>query len=182
MKHAGGGSTAFLRRRRSATRSRFARVHLKQKCTLPDMRGNRNLHSSVSWPKFGTLFAFSAYMLLRSDSPIRGGRPGKNQTFSGISQIVGLRERGRRFVRSHGWPETILIIIGIVAVLTVLGSIFIAAGTTPAKLYVDGNVAPVDSELFLNSLSNLVNAPLDQGGTVTILNNGDEFLPALIDA
>src|SRR5262245_13029728 len=115
-------------------------------------------------------------MALRSHLEIRGVRPGKNHTFSGISQIAGLRERGRRFVRSHGWPETILIIIGIVAVLTVLGAIFIAAGTTPAKLYVDGNVAAVDSELFLNSLSNLVNAPLDHGGTVAVLDNGDEFL------
>src|SRR4030095_17208692 len=103
-------------------------------------------------------------MLLRSHSPIHDVRPGKNQTFSGIAQIVGFRELGRCFVRSHGWPETILIIIGIVAVLTVLGSIFIAAGTTPAKLYVDGNVAPVDSELFLNSLSNLVNATRAQRG------------------
>jgi cardiolipin synthase len=34
----------------------------------------------------------------------------------------------------------------------------------------------------VHSLSNLVNAPLERGGTISILNNGDEFLPALIDA
>jgi len=40
----------------------------------------------------------------------------------------------------------------------------------------------VDSMLFSYSLSNLVNAPVDEGGSVKVLNNGNEFVPALIDA
>ena len=92
------------------------------------------------------------------------------------------RKQGRNFVQTHGWVQTVLLLIGAITVLTVLGAFFIAAGTSPDKLYSEGEVAAVGSTLFAHSLSNLVNAPLDQGGTVTILNNGDEFFPALIDA
>ena len=35
---------------------------------------------------------------------------------------------------------------------------------------------------FAISLSHLVGAPLDQGGTIKVLNNGDEFVPALLQA
>jgi cardiolipin synthase len=106
----------------------------------------------------------------------------KNSTHSGVSKARGLRKQGSSFLQRHGKFHTALLIIGAATVLSILGSIFIAAGTAPDKLYSDRDVAAVDSELFSNSLSNLVNAPLERGGSVSILNNGDEFLPALIDA
>jgi hypothetical protein len=111
----------------------------------------------------------------------QSSRVEKKSSLPDISN-VDLRQWGRNFVQSHGWAQTVLLIIGLITVLTVLGAFFIAAGTTPDKLYTQGEVAAVDSTLFAHSLSNLVNAPLDQGGSVTILNNGEEFLPALIDA
>ena len=94
---------------------------------------------------------------------------------------AGLQDRGRRFVEKHGWLHTILLVVGIVTVLAILGAIFIAAGNEPDQIYTDAEVAPVHSDLFATSLSRLVNAPLERGGVVTILNNGDEFLPALIE-
>jgi cardiolipin synthase len=99
--------------------------------------------------------------------------PGKSSSIPDISRID---------LRKHGRVQTVLLVIGVIAVLSVLGAIFIAAGTTPDTLFTDAEVAPVDSLLFAHSLSNLVNAPLDEGGSVTVLNNGEEFLPALIDA
>jgi cardiolipin synthase len=75
-----------------------------------------------------------------------------------------------------------LLIIGLVTVLAVFGALFIAIGDAPEKIYTDTEVAPVDSTLFATSLATLVNVPLEHGGAITILNNGDEFLPALIDA
>jgi cardiolipin synthase len=96
--------------------------------------------------------------------------------------IAEIREEGRSFVRKHGWLQTVLLVIGVVTVLAVLGALFVAAGTAPETIYTDTTIAPVDSALFATSLSHLVNAPLEEGGTVTILNNGDEFLPALIEA
>jgi cardiolipin synthase len=106
----------------------------------------------------------------------------KNSTHAVVSKAGGLRKQGQSFLQRHGKLHTILLVIGAATVLSILGSIFIAAGTAPDKLYSDRDVAAVDSELFANSLSNLVNAPLERGGSVTPLNNGDEFLPALVEA
>src|SRR5262245_34903825 len=88
------------------------------------------------------------------------------------SNIEEIREEGRAFVRKRGWLQTVLLVIGLITVLALLGAVFIAAGNSPGEIYTDGEVAPVDSTLFATSLSNLVNAPLENGGTVTILNNG----------
>ena len=41
-------------------------------------------------------------------------------------------------------------------------------------------LGPVDSPQFADSLSHLVNAPLERGGRVEVLDNGDGFLPALL--
>jgi cardiolipin synthase A/B len=96
--------------------------------------------------------------------------------------IAEIPKEGRSFVRKHGWVQTVLLVIGVITVLAVLGALFVAAGTAPEAIYTDTQVPPVESALFATSLSHLVNAPLDEGGTVAILNNGDEFLPALIEA
>jgi cardiolipin synthase A/B len=104
---------------------------------------------------------------------------GRNARLRHISEV---REEGRAFVQTHGWLQTVLLVIGLVSVLAVVGALFVAAGSSPESIYTDTEVAPVDSVLFATSLSQLVNAPLEQGGSVSILNNGDEFLPALIEA
>jgi len=96
--------------------------------------------------------------------------------------VLQFQKKGKAFVETHGWLQTILLIVGGVTVLAVFGALFIAAGTEPPAITTDAPVAPVGSALFAESLSHLVNAPIGQGGTVTILNNGDEFLPALINA
>src|SRR5262245_12840892 len=96
--------------------------------------------------------------------------------------VVEIKKEGQSFIRKHGWLQTALLVIGLVTVLAVLGALFVAAGTAPDTIYTDTQIAPVDSALFATSLSHLVNAPLDHGGTVSILNNGDEFVPALIEA
>src|SRR5262249_1006556 len=98
------------------------------------------------------------------------------------NNVRQFEKKGKAFVETHGWLQTILLIIGGTTVLAVFGALFIAAGTEPSNITTDAPVAQVESTLFAESLSHLVNAPLGQGGTVAILNNGDEFLPALIDA
>jgi cardiolipin synthase A/B len=98
------------------------------------------------------------------------------------NNVLRFDKKGKAFVESHGWLQTVLLIIGGITVLAVFGALFIAAGTEPPRITTDAPVAPVDSALFAESLSHLVNAPLGQGGTVAVLNNGDEFLPALISA
>jgi cardiolipin synthase len=107
---------------------------------------------------------------------------GKTPALPDVSNILDVREKGRAFVRSHGWLQTTLLLIGVVTVLAVLGALFVAIGDSPDIIYTDSEVAPVDSALFATSLAHLVNAPLERGGSITALQNGDEFLPALIHA
>jgi cardiolipin synthase len=125
---------------------------------------------------------FIVYMPLKQPVGLPSVRMPKNSTLSAVPKGRDLRKQGRSFLQRHGKIQTVLLIIGAATVLSILGSLFIAAGTSPDKLYSDREVAPVDTELFANSLSNLVNGPLERGGSVSILNNGAEFLPALIDA
>ena len=132
-------------------------------------------------PPFGLLFAFGLGMALSRLSSLRD-RAGQGFSLPAFTHTIDIRNQARRFVGTHGWLQTTLLIIGTISVLTVLGALFIAAGTAPDKLYTDGEVGAVDSMLFAHSLSNLVNAPIGEGGTVTVLNNGDEFVPALINA
>ncbi len=72
--------------------------------------------------------------------------------------------------------------IGAISLVTVLSALFFAVGDRPTTITTDGPVPAVESLEFATALSALVNAPIDRGGTVTILNNGDEFLPALLAA
>src|SRR5215510_7738048 len=110
-----------------------------------------------------------------------GRNSGLTKTHLHAPNIVEIQQEGRSFIRRHGWLQTALLVIGLITVLAVLGALFVAAGTEPNTIYTDTEIAPVDSALFATSLSHLVNAPLERGGTVSILNNGDEFVPELIE-
>jgi cardiolipin synthase A/B len=107
---------------------------------------------------------------------------GKTPGLSDVSSVHDLREKGRAFVRARGWLQTILLLIGLITVLAVLGALFVGAGASPDSIYTESEVAPVDSALFATSLSHLVNAPFEHGGSVWALKNGDEFVPALLNA
>src|SRR5436190_7068091 len=78
------------------------------------------------------------------------------------------------------WWEITVFIIGVISLVTVLSALFFAVGDRPTAITTDGPGPAVASVEFATALSALVDAPVDHGGTVTILNNGDEFLPALL--
>jgi cardiolipin synthase len=86
----------------------------------------------------------------------------------------------RSFVQDHPWWHTTLICIGLIAFLSVLGGLFFAVGDKPKEVSPIARVPPVASPEFAIALSRLVNAPIEQGGSIQVLNNGDEFLPALL--
>lgn len=79
------------------------------------------------------------------------------------------------------WWALVLMAIGVLAIVTLVLNLFSAVGERPDGA---GLVDPcrVDSVDFLLALSGVVNAPLHRGGTARLLNNGDAFLPAMIDA
>src|SRR5947207_578605 len=79
------------------------------------------------------------------------------------------------------WWEITIFVIGVISLVTVLSALFFAVGDRPTTITIDEPAPPVDSLEFATALSALVDAPIDRGGTVTVLNNGDEFLPALLD-
>lgn len=83
--------------------------------------------------------------------------------------------------RHPGW-QTALVGIGIAAVLSVLGALFVGFGAAPVRIETTGPVPAVGSTDFAAAMAHLINAPIGAGGTVDVLNNGDAFLAALIDS
>ena len=93
----------------------------------------------------------------------------------GLSWWQSIREK-------FTWWQITLLVIGCVSLVTVLSVLFFAVGDRPTTITTDAPVPAVQSAEFSTALSALVNAPLDRGGTVTILDNGDEFVPALLQS
>jgi cardiolipin synthase len=85
-------------------------------------------------------------------------------------------------VRSRPWWVTALIVIGFVALLMAVGVLFFGIDDTPQDLVASDTVPPVDSEAFALALSGLVGAPMEQGGTIAVLNDGVEFVPSLLQS
>lgn len=71
--------------------------------------------------------------------------------------------------------------LGILAVSTAIVSLFFALGRRPGKAWAS-EIPPVASRDFLVGISGLVNSPLESGGTVKLLSNGDEIFPAILEA
>ena len=79
------------------------------------------------------------------------------------------------------WAETVFFWIGVLAVVSVVVSLFFALGRRPARILVR-HVPPVHSDDFIRGISGTVSSPQLSGGTARLLNDGDEFFPALLAA
>jgi cardiolipin synthase len=88
----------------------------------------------------------------------------------------------RQVLKTQPWWQTTLLVIGFISLVTVVSVLFIGANNTPTVVTTTAPVPPVESEAFTAAVSRLANAPIEHGGAVAVLNNGDEFVPALIDA
>jgi cardiolipin synthase len=99
---------------------------------------------------------------------------------STVSQGTGARLRAVR--RRYKWWQLALFVIGVVAAVSVTSALFFAVGHKPARIYTDSPPSSVDSPNFATALSAIVGAPVEGGGTVHLLNNGDEFVPALLES
>ena len=83
-------------------------------------------------------------------------------------------------LRRQKWWETLFFACGVVALTSAFSVAFLGADSAPYKVWTNEPLAAVDSKQFAESLSHLVNAPIERGGDVEALDNGDEFLPALL--
>lgn len=94
----------------------------------------------------------------------------------------GISSRWHAVRRRYKWWQLTLFIIGVVAAISVTSALFFAVGDKPARIYTDAEPPPVDSAHFATALGAIVGAPVEHGGTVLVLDNGDEFVPALLDS
>ena len=86
----------------------------------------------------------------------------------------------RAMLRRQKWWETLFFACGVIALASAFSVAFLGADSAPYKVWTNEPLAAVDSPQFADSLSHLVNAPIERGGDVEVLDNGDEFLPALL--
>src|SRR5688572_29211411 len=89
-------------------------------------------------------------------------------------------EAVRALFRRQKWWETLFFLCGVVALASAFSVAFLGADSAPYSVKTNEPLAPVDSPRFAESLSYLVNAPIERGGSVEVLDNGDGFLPALL--
>jgi cardiolipin synthase len=76
-----------------------------------------------------------------------------------------------------GWA---LLAIGVVAIVSVIGALFLP--DWPNDDYTVGFDADPGSESFVEGCAAFLNNPMFQGGEVTLLQNGDAFFPAILNA
>src|SRR5437016_7407586 len=87
----------------------------------------------------------------------------------------------RKFIEQRPWWQTLLIVIGFVTTITVIGALFFGANNAPTTITLSDRIAPVDSSEFATTAARLVGTAIEHGGSVEVFNNGDEFLPVLLD-
>jgi cardiolipin synthase len=78
------------------------------------------------------------------------------------------------------WWAWTLMVIGVMAIVGVIGALFLP--DWPSDDFTMGFKADPGSERFVEWTSGYLNSPILQGGEVTILQNGDEFYPAMLQA
>lgn len=82
---------------------------------------------------------------------------------------------------SFPWWSLFLMVVGVLALGTLILNLFSAVGDRPGHAG-GAERCPVGSEDFLLALAGVLNAPLQAGGTARLLNNGEEFFPAMLEA
>ncbi|HYF38575.1 MAG TPA: phospholipase D-like domain-containing protein, partial [Gemmatimonadales bacterium] len=90
-----------------------------------------------------------------------------------MSEVLG-------FGADLSWWAWALMIIGVIALVGVLGALFLPDWPSPD--YSVGLDAAPESEEFVPAVAAFLNDPVFQGGEATLLQNGDAFFPAMLDA
>jgi cardiolipin synthase A/B len=79
------------------------------------------------------------------------------------------------------WWVLLFFAIGLLASVTAIISLFFALGRRPQRMWTD-EIGAVDSDDFMRPLAALLNVPLRSGGHAELLDNGDEYFPAMYEA
>jgi cardiolipin synthase len=78
------------------------------------------------------------------------------------------------------WWAWLLIGTGVVAIFSVVGALFLPDWKQPE--YTVGMDAEPGTGAFVDAAGAFLNNPVYRGGRVTLLQNGDEFYPAMLEA
>lgn len=89
--------------------------------------------------------------------------------------------KGSSRARGYPWWLTTLAAIGATALIGGIVTLFFAVGRRPGELW-STHSAPVQSAEFLSSIAGVTGGPLRTGGTAQLLNNGDQYYPAMLEA
>jgi cardiolipin synthase len=101
---------------------------------------------------------------------------------AGILIVVGLIYYVDQFSElAFGWLAFLFVVVGVVGAFAIVLALFSSFGDQPEKRWAT-HLPEVNKEEFLIALSHVVNAPVENGEAVTILNNGKDFMPALLKA
>lgn len=82
---------------------------------------------------------------------------------------------------SSPWWLLALAAIGVFAISVIILNLFFSIGDRPERLRAT-SCPGVNTPEFMDAVSGTANAPVQQGGHATLLNNGVEIWPAIIDA
>jgi cardiolipin synthase len=90
-----------------------------------------------------------------------------------VSELLG-------FGSDLPWWGWTLMVIGVIAIVGVIGALFFP--DWPSDDHTTGFDADPGSDSFVEGSAVFLNCPLFRGGEVTLLQNGDAFFPAMLDA
>ena len=79
------------------------------------------------------------------------------------------------------WWMLVFFGIGVLASLTAIISLFFALGRRPTRMWTQ-EVGAVGSEDFVRPIASILNVPVRRGGHAELLDNGDAYIPAMLEA
>jgi cardiolipin synthase A/B len=77
------------------------------------------------------------------------------------------------------WQQ-FFIIAGMLAIVTAILNLFLSSLGRQSKKFFVRNLISIEDPSFMNTLSRLMNSPIIRGGDITVLNNGNAFLPSVL--
>jgi cardiolipin synthase A/B len=87
----------------------------------------------------------------------------------------------RRSLREQPWWVLLFFGLGVLALVSVLVGLFLSVGRRPPELGAPG-LPGVESPAFLDAVAGAAATSVHAGGRVELLENGDQFYPALLTA
>ncbi len=86
----------------------------------------------------------------------------------------------QKHLQKYTWWELTIFFVGVMSTLAILVTLLLPVGKHPPAFHATGDMLAVSDPAFPDTLSAALSLPLRDGESVQVLNNGNEFLPALL--